>query len=246
MQGIVTKNVVKLHKKPDFDSEQVSQAILGHAVEIEAEAGEWLAVRAWDGYRGFAQARWVLAAPPRENAVEVTSLFANAWVNGEIRTKLVITSRLEHLRDEGGYVRVRLPTGEEVLIHSKDLRPRRDGLIRTTRRFMGIPYLWGGSTPFGIDCSGFTQLVFRLHGVPLLRDAHMQADDPRGVRVEEPETGDLVFFERGGRVNHVGIACGDGAFIHSAGRGVGVTVSPLYGEYEPAKIVRMPGLRLSE
>lgn len=103
--------------------------------------------------------------------------------------------------------------------------------VEIGRRLIGTPYLWGGCTPFGIDCSGFVQLSYKLSGLQLLRDAELQFHDRRFERCDADQSldesdllaGDLVAFRRAGseKVTHIGIALGDGRFIHSAGgRGV--------------------------
>jgi cell wall-associated NlpC family hydrolase len=93
-------------------------------------------------------------------------------------------------------------------------------ILQLTFKFLNTPYLWGGRSVFGIDCSGFTQMIFKFLGVSLLRDAYLQAGqgEPVGF-LEETRTGDLAFFDNEeGRITHVGILLNSHEIIHSSGK----------------------------
>ena len=93
-------------------------------------------------------------------------------------------------------------------------------LIDTAILYLNSPYLWGGKTPFGIDCSGFTQMVYKLNGYKLLRDASQQATQGEALSfIEESEPGDLAFFDNAeGVITHVGIIMEDNYIIHAHGK----------------------------
>ena len=98
-------------------------------------------------------------------------------------------------------------------------KPKSD-LVKTAFMYLNAPYLWGGKTPFGIDCSGFTQMVYKLNGYSLLRDASQQATQGEALSfIEESEAGDLAFFDNDeGVITHVGIIMEDNYIIHSSGK----------------------------
>jgi hypothetical protein len=99
------------------------------------------------------------------------------------------------------------------------IKPK-EGLINTAFLYLNAPYLWGGKTPFGIDCSGFTQMVYKLNGYKLLRDASQQARQGEALSfIEESEPGDLAFFDNDeGNIIHVGIIMEDNYIIHASGK----------------------------
>ncbi len=191
----------------------------------------------------------------------ISTLFADVFSNptpcSEIVTKLVVGTRvaLDRRAGTGDWVPLLLPNSQTGYVHSVslnlqpnppeiELRALRDTVsstdlraalgrlaAETAKRFVGTPYLWGGTTPFGLDCSGLAQIAYKLTGVQLLRDAHLQLGDKRFVRVEEGqsletallEDGDLVFFSRRDdkQPTHIGLALGEGRFVHArGGRGV--------------------------
>ena len=245
-----------MRREPDRSSEQVSQAVLGQIIRVLEQDSDWSRVRTADEYSGWIESRW-LAFTPRGRSyaaagmvARVTNLFADVLVwpdpASEIRTRAVIGTELEIAEVREDWVIVRLPDGTpgalrrfavelvDRAVYSLPLTPTGFEIAATARRFVGSPYLWGGTTPFGFDCSGFAQLVYKLNGVLLPRDAHLQAQDQRFVPADgAARPGDLLFFfgPRDGAgsdkdITHVGLALGADRFIHSAG-GAGVGVSDL-------------------
>jgi hypothetical protein len=110
--------------------------------------------------------------------------------------------------------------GYEGQTVSPDTKTERSRLIETALLYLGAPYLWGGRSPFGIDCSGFTQMVFKLNGKNILRDAWQQAEQGQLLSFpEEAEAGDLAFFDNSeGKIIHTGIILSSNRIIHASGK----------------------------
>jgi cell wall-associated NlpC family hydrolase len=253
--AVVRVGVAPVLAERRVNSEQVTQAVLAAPVQVIERVQRWARIRMEDGYEGWISTGHLSPEPPpSEEWVTMTDLWVNLRTGPDYRmparATAFIGTRLPLRQRQTGWLGLGLPAGgigwieeHRGRIHDLDDRPLDPSavvLLTTARRFLGIPYLWGGCSPMGLDCSGFVQLVYRLHGICLPRDAGPQADVGRPVGLHagglSAAPGDAVFFcsvERPEQIGHVGLALGDGQFIHAAGsdcvRINGLTEPP-YGE----------------
>ncbi|WP_243383813.1 C40 family peptidase [Geothrix alkalitolerans] len=123
--------------------------------------------------------------------------------------------------------------GGRFQIHPEDEKGLRASLVETATGYLGVPYLFGGTTEKGFDCSGLTGAVYRLNGLKLPRSSQAQFEVGRAVDLDDARAGDLLFFATngGGRVSHVGLYLGDGAFIHAPRPGQGIRRDRLSDRY---------------
>jgi cell wall-associated NlpC family hydrolase len=242
-EAVVTRTAENMYSAPSAEKDVVSQAFLGQTVGILETRGAFVKIETPDRYRGWipagAVSRYASATAPRYASkgriAEVSSLLANVYRVADVTTarpkaKAPMGARLEvqeGLIQERWY-KVRLPNGEGGFVQKGDVDVRdtasprpaltAEDLVVTGRRLMGVPYLWGGMTPLGLDCSGFVSLVYRVHGRVLPRDADLQFRDPKAEIVERAGLlpGDLVFFGRAAdKITHVGLYVGDGRFVNA-------------------------------
>ncbi|MFM2266649.1 MAG: hypothetical protein RL757_89 [Bacteroidota bacterium] len=214
--------------EPSDASEIVTQILFGELVEIlqiHPVKKLWAKVRCeWDGYLGWLDVRQltpvsdVFYAEARENYAVVYDLTHET--TSETHFQLLTMG-------------ARLPMFDGVSFRLGDARfsfagqavqrgripATADWAVKLARRYSFAPYLWGGRSPFGIDCSGFTQSVFKFLDIPLLRDASQQATQGEEVGfVEATQAGDLVFFDNAkGKITHVGIMLDSEKIIHASG-----------------------------
>jgi gamma-D-glutamyl-L-lysine dipeptidyl-peptidase len=242
--AVVIKAIADMHKTSNDATELVSQAVIGTNVKILASekngGAEWYRIETPDTYQGWTIGTSLLVRPDggkpyaSEGPVfEVTSLIANIYATEDVteRTPLVcapIGARLEAGACGDRWSEIILPCGRKAWVQKgdgeiKDAAAARKTLapeetIALAKRFLGIPYLWGGNSPWGIDCSGYVQLLYRLSGFDILRDADIQmtASGLAEVGRGDERARDLIFF--GGeidRITHVGMMIGPNEFIHS-------------------------------
>jgi cell wall-associated NlpC family hydrolase len=216
---VVRSPVAPLLAEPRISSELISQRLAGHRVEVVERRAPWIRVRGQDGYAGWTHEGYLRRQARDDSGATRTSLGCAVVSADGQRRQLPLGAVLSESD--------RIESGAALDAASLARRFPRDGAAlaeSAATLFSGTPYLWGGITPWGADCSGFVQSCFALHGVALPRDARDQVErgaDPR-VAIDALRPADLLFFSEreDGRVTHVGVALGAGRMAHVAlGRG---------------------------
>jgi hypothetical protein len=216
--GICNLSIVPLRLEPTDKSELVSQVLYGEFFKVLEQRKSWSRIRLhFDNYEG-----WI----DNKQFVEIPEDGFTALKNEPLKLS---SDLVEFIQDENEQL-FTVPIGSslnglQLLKHVHDgnfvnsVQPKEQIAI-TAFHYLNAPYLWGGKTPFGIDCSGFTQMVYKLNGYKLLRDASEQATQGVSLSfIEESEPGDLAFFDNDeGQIVHVGIILKDNYIIHAHGK----------------------------
>lgn len=234
----VTSSVADVRREGAHSAELLTQLIMGDAAYQLKEEGDWRFVRLSDDYHGWIRSWCVREADAFEIAAYDGAARAVVAANvgyvlsasdeGSIPvSEAVAGTRIVAGPPAGGYRAVTLPGGKSGFMREGLLaerleraEPDRGRLVGRAMRFIGIPYLWGGTTPKGFDCSGLVQRVYSMEGIALPRDADMQARVGDLIPKEDVgrlAPGDLLFFGEETRVTHVAISMGEGLYIHSSG-----------------------------
>lgn len=236
---VVVVPVANMYSGPSEKRDVVSQALYGSNVTLLVARGEWSRIQTPDRYRGWVRSNhlrillvgngYAVSGP----TVKIESLFANLYAEPDVtRHKPIITLpfevRLEVIPPKNaktqneGWLQIELPDQRAAWIQSGDVVSDSKPLsiaesIELAKRFLGLPYLWGGRSSFGFDCAGFTQMLVRARGMNMPRDADQQAawNGVSKIDRKDLQPGDLLFFGSSAKkITHTGMYIGDGQFIH--------------------------------
>jgi hypothetical protein len=232
--GVCNLSLIPLRTEPSDRSEMCSQLLFGDHFTILEGNEKWVRiVTAYDEYEGWIDRKQLEEI---EQAAYVALHDLNSILGLSISHHVIKTASNESLRLVAGsnipvtvdnffYLR-----DTKYKLESKTIHPLKDnfknGIWEAAMFYLNAPYLWGGKSVFGIDCSGFSQMVFRQFGIKIKRDAFQQAEQGELVGfLQESEPGDLAFFDNEeGRITHVGIMLDKERIIHASGR---VKIEPI-------------------
>jgi hypothetical protein len=229
--AVVTQPVANMYSKATEDADVVSQAIYGINVAVLEQKEGWAHIRTPDEYTGWTPLASLHIAEPYAaggRIVQVTSLRAHIYREQNVtRHAPLLTvpfeTRLEVAEAADRWLQVRLADGRLGFVQAGDVaqnatRISTSDMLALGRKFLGLPYTWGGTSSFGYDCSGFMQMLERQRGVNMPRDAQPQAEWSGVVPVsrKDVEAGDLLYFGSSEKhITHTGMYLGDGKFINA-------------------------------
>ncbi len=223
--GICNLNSIPLRKDASDTSEMVSQLLFGEAFQVIEKKMQWIYIKlAFDGYQGWIDFKQVTEISKdyyellkKETLVYSYELLNSIKLKDNSLQALSFGARLPSYTDKIFKINNSEFEYEGEIISG--IQPK-NKLVESAFMYLNTPYLWGGKTPFGIDCSGFTQMVYKLNGVKLYRDASQQAKQGEVLSfIEESEPGDLAFFDnKDGFITHVGIILSNNYIIHASGK----------------------------
>jgi gamma-D-glutamyl-L-lysine dipeptidyl-peptidase len=223
MFGICKLANIPLRAENSDRSEMVSQVLFGEHFEVLEQINQWTKIKLhFDDYEGWIDTKQMFPISKEEhemlsNEAAVLNFDLVEYINGEKNLLLPITlgASLSFLK----YPSINTDNFIFEGTQSFGKKPK-SAIITTALMYLNAPYLWGGKTIFGIDCSGFTQMVYKINGYKILRDASQQAMMGESLSfIEESEAGDLAFFDNDeGRIIHVGIIMNDNYIIHASGQ----------------------------
>jgi hypothetical protein len=223
MFGICNLAIIPLRAEASDKSEIVSQILFGEHFEILEQLKQWSRIKMqYDDYEGWIdtkQFQEITESNFKQLSTDAIILNADLIEYITAPSNLLIPIPLGSSLSFLNYSEINTANFDFEGAKTSGIKPKKL-LLNSAFMYLNAPYLWGGKTPFGIDCSGFTQMVYKLNGYKLLRDASQQALQGEALSfIEESEPGDLAFFDNDeGNIIHVGIIMENNYIIHASGK----------------------------
>lgn len=220
--------MANMRKSASEKEEVISQAFFGEIVTRIKEAGNWAFIRSSDNYEGWVPLDSLYTPektyqPTLYTCKLVVPLYAEETIVFGPKFNLPYGIGLKVVGQSTDWFTVEMPYGELLYVRRGHLAEKKtlqkNDLVAFAKEFLDIPYIWGGRSSFGFDCSGYVQTLYLYLGIQLPRDSGPQSRDKRFVDVENLEIGDLIFWgESREKIKHVGLYIGNNQFIHSTAR----------------------------
>jgi cell wall-associated NlpC family hydrolase len=223
MEKYICENVfVPLRSGPSHKTEMLSQVLFGEKYSVIDKAGTWLKIEtAFDDYMGWIDMDHIQHSPVEDSSSGHVLNKALLCFKKD-KTRIVLEAGCEIFNPD--FDRKIFFAGEDQFTTTEDFTNSYistcESLGDTALKYINSPYIWGGRIPSAIDCSGLTQLVYKIHGIPIPRDSWKQAEAGYNIDfIDQAEPGDLVFFDNArGKISHVGMILSKGLVIHASGR----------------------------
>jgi cell wall-associated NlpC family hydrolase len=223
MDRYICENVfIPLRSGPSHRSEMLSQVLFGERYRVLDQVDHWLKiVTEFDNYTGWIDRNHIRHSPDNDTTQGFV-LNRSLLCHKPDKTKMILEAGCDIYNPD--FENYTFTAGNNVYSagshFSKTYITTSESLSDTAMRFINSPYIWGGRIPSGLDCSGYTQLVCKIHGKPIPRNSWMQAEIGKAIGfLEETIPGDLVFFDdEMGSISHVGMMISRGLVIHASGR----------------------------
>lgn len=213
-----------VRRKPMHRKEMINQLLFGEAVQVlKTKDDLWVKIRGLhDGYEGW------ITTTQLEETDELTATAGSSFAAMDLLNTLIVENKIINIpvgsslpffADGKGRLGKTVYEFEGKVLKRDEQQPGTALVKQLTQPWLNAPYLWGGRTPLGVDCSGFVQVVFKLMGIDMPRDAWQQAQEGRPVKkFSEARTGDLAFFSSKEDITHVGILLDNAEIIHASGK----------------------------